>query len=80
MAHDRPRLGGCFGLARRWVELAGSFVKIIGLFGSLAPPETGCSPSLLAPRFRRAGNASTPPTFTCCAVRLFPAEDVEDDE
>ena len=27
-----------FGAARRWVELTGSFVKIIELFGSLALP------------------------------------------
>ena len=32
-----PRLGERFGAATRWVELAGSFVKSIERFGSLAP-------------------------------------------
>ena len=38
MAQDRPWLGGRFGVAERWVELAGSFVQIREPFGSLALP------------------------------------------
>jgi len=36
-----PRLGTPIGLAGLWVERAGGFVKIIQLFGSLAPPTLG---------------------------------------
>jgi len=32
-----PRLGERFGAATRWVELAGSFVRSIERFASLAP-------------------------------------------
>jgi len=46
MAQDRPRLGGRFGVAERWVELAGNFVHILEPFGSLAPPNEKSLPCL----------------------------------
>jgi hypothetical protein len=38
IGHHIPRLGESIGVARRWVELAGGFVKITERFGSLALP------------------------------------------
>ena len=42
------QVGVRFGVATRWVELAGSFVKSIEPFGSLAPPSWSVSAQSLS--------------------------------